>query len=99
MEKYHNCQYCIVYRNNGVCTQETCVITIIEKQRRFFVDNLMLGVQLANVLTRWSSHPQGKREARCKISSDVGKQCFFTRNDQRGHLIFTQGLLPRIRLV
>ena len=29
----------------------------IEKQRRFFVDNLMLGVQLADVSTRCSSHP------------------------------------------
>ena len=33
---------------------------IIEKQRRFFVDNLMLSVQLADVSTRCSSHPQGK---------------------------------------
>ena len=32
----------------------------VEKQRRFFVDNLMLGVQLADVSTRCSSHPQGK---------------------------------------
>ena len=30
------------------------------KQRRFFVDNLMLGIQLADVLTRCSSHLQGK---------------------------------------
>ena len=27
---------------------------------RLFVDSLMLGVQLADVSTRWSSHPQGK---------------------------------------
>ena len=32
-----------------------------------FVDNLMLGVQLADVSTRCSSHPQGKSEARCEI--------------------------------
>ena len=31
----------------------------VEKQRRFFVDNLMLGVQLADISTRCSSHPQG----------------------------------------
>ena len=35
----------------------------LENQRRFLVDNLMLGVQLAN---RCSSHCQGKSEARCE---------------------------------
>ena len=29
---------------------------VVEKQRRFSVDNLMLGVQLADVSTRCSSH-------------------------------------------
>ena len=38
----------------------------IEKKRRFFVDNLKFGVQLADVLTRCSSHPQGISEARCE---------------------------------
>ena len=41
----------------------------VEKQQRFFVDNLMLGVQLADVSTRCSSHPQGKSEARCEMMS------------------------------
>ena len=40
--------------------------TPILKQRRFFVDNLMLGVQLADVSTRCSNHPQGKSETRCE---------------------------------
>ena len=31
-----------------------------------FVDILILGVQLADVLTRCSSYPQGKSEVRCK---------------------------------
>ena len=35
-----------------------------------FVDNLMLGVQLADVSTRCSSHPQGKSEARCEIDGN-----------------------------
>ena len=43
------------------------VVVAVEKQRRFFVDNLMLGVQLADVSTRCSSHPQGKSEARCEM--------------------------------
>ena len=34
----------------------------LEEQRRFFVDNLMFGVQLADVSTRCSSHLQGKGE-------------------------------------
>ena len=42
------------------------VAVAVDKQQRFFVDNLMLGVQLANVSTRCSSHPQGKSEARCE---------------------------------
>ena len=47
----------------------------LEKQRRFFVDNLMLGVQLADVLTRCSSHPQGKSALRMTRASsrNVGK--------------------------
>ena len=32
----------------------------VGKQRRFFVDNLMPSVQLANISTRCSSYPQGK---------------------------------------
>ena len=36
-----------------------------------FVDNLMLGVQLADVSTRCSSHPQGKSEARCEIDGNL----------------------------
>ena len=35
-----------------------------KKQRRFFVDNLMFGIQLADVGIRCSSHPQGISEAR-----------------------------------
>ena len=30
------------------------------RKRRFSVDNLVIGVQLADVSTRCSSHPQGK---------------------------------------
>ena len=36
------------------------------KHRKFFVGNLMFGVQLANVSTRCFGHPQGKSEARCR---------------------------------
>ena len=36
----------------------------VEKQRRYSVNNLKFGVQLADVLTRWSSHPQGISEGR-----------------------------------
>ena len=36
-----------------------------------FVDNLMLGVQLADVSIRCSSHPQGKSEARCEIDGNL----------------------------
>ena len=39
---------------------------ILQKQQRFFVDNLMLGVQLIDISTRCSSHPQGKR---CTLST------------------------------
>ena len=42
------------------------VAVAVEKQQRFFVDKLMLGVQLANISTRCCSHPQGKSEVRCK---------------------------------
>ena len=42
------------------------VAVAVNKQQRFFVDNLMFGVQLADILTRCSSHPQGKSEARCE---------------------------------
>ena len=43
-------------------------ITIHEtiKKRRFSVDNLVIGVKLADVSTRCSSHLQGKGEARCE---------------------------------
>ena len=37
----------------------------VEKQRRFFVDNLTFGV-LAKILIRCSSHPQGESEVRCE---------------------------------
>ena len=47
------------------------VAVAVEKQRRFFVDNLMLGVQLADVSTRCSSHPQGKSEARCENDGNL----------------------------
>ena len=36
-----------------------------------FVDNLMLGVQLADISTRCSSHPQGKSEARCENDGNL----------------------------
>ena len=36
-----------------------------------FVDNLMLGVQVADVSTRCSSHPQGKSEARCENDGNL----------------------------
>ena len=38
---------------------------IVQKQRRFFEDNLMFCVQLVDVSTKCSSHSQGKSEARC----------------------------------
>ena len=47
------------------------VAVAVEKQRRFFVDNLMLGVQVADVSTRCSSHPQGKSEARCENDGNL----------------------------
>ena len=47
------------------------VAVAVEKQQRFFVDNLMLGVQLADVSTRCSSHPQGKSEARCENDGNL----------------------------
>ena len=43
----------------------------LQKQQRFFVDNLMFDVQLADVSTRCSSHPQGKSEARCENDGDL----------------------------
>ena len=51
---------------NNIEVTSFSVAVAVEKQRRFFVDNLMLGVQLADVSTRCSSHPQGKSEARCE---------------------------------
>ena len=36
------------------------------RKRRFSVDNLVIGVQLADVSTRCSSHLQGKGEVRCE---------------------------------
>ena len=47
------------------------VAVAVEKQQRFFVDNLMLGVQLADVLTRCSSHPQGKSETKCENDGNL----------------------------
>ena len=40
-------------------------VSALWKQQRFFVDNLMLSIQLADVSSRCSSHPRGKSEARC----------------------------------
>ena len=37
----------------------------------------MLGVQLADVSTRCSSHPQGKSEARCEIDGNFFYFLFF----------------------
>ena len=53
------------------------------KQRRFFVDNLLLSVQLAKVSTRCSSHLQGVVEtsASCTLSiklSTKNLHCFYT---------------------
>ena len=45
------------------------IALVLYKQRRFFVDNLMFGVQFANVSTRCSSHPQGVSEARGESAS------------------------------
>ena len=55
----------------NLCIEVTSfsVAVAVEKQWRFFVDNLMLGVQLANVSTRCSSHPQGKRALRMNRAS------------------------------
>ena len=46
------------------------VAVAVEKQQRFFVDNLMLSVQLS---TRCSSHPQGKKRMTRASSRNVGK--------------------------
>ena len=53
--KWLNIMMSVMYRNN----------------EDSFVDNLMLGVQLADVSTRCSSHPQGKSEARCEIDGNL----------------------------
>ena len=42
------------------------VAVAVDKKLRFSVDYLVIGVQLADVLTRCSSHRQGKGEARCE---------------------------------
>ena len=41
-------------------------VSMMIRKRRFSVDNLVIGVQLADVSTRCSSHLQGKGEARCE---------------------------------
>ena len=52
-----------------VCSEVTSfsVAVAVWKQQRFIVDNLIFGVQLADILTRCSSHSQGKNEARCEM--------------------------------
>ena len=37
------------------------------EQRRFFVDNLITSVKLADISTRCSSHPHSKSEVRCEF--------------------------------
>ena len=38
---------------------------------KILMDNLMLGVELANVLTRCFSHPRGKSEVRCENDGNL----------------------------
>ena len=62
--------------NNATSTYNIVVTSFsvavaVEKQRRSFVDNLMLSVQLADVSTRCCSHPQGKSKARCKDDDNI----------------------------
>ena len=47
------------------------ILKLYRNNEDSFVDNLMLGVQLADVSTRCSSHPQGKSEARCEIDGNL----------------------------
>ena len=47
------------------------VAVAVENNEDSFVDNLMLGVQLADVLTRCSSHLQGKSEVRCENDGNL----------------------------
>ena len=47
------------------------ILKLCRNNEDSFVDNLMLGVQLADVSTRCSSHPQGKSEARCEIDGNL----------------------------
>ena len=52
------------------CTIGLTSFILYRNNEDSFVDNLMLGVQLADVSTRCSSHPQGKSEARCEIDGN-----------------------------
>ena len=60
-----------IKKRYGLRVSEEMFMNVIWKQRRFFVDNLMLDVQLANILTRCSSHPQGKSEIRCENDQSI----------------------------
>ena len=63
--------YCDSSKAKHFNTIATVVIKMYRNNEDSFVDNLMLGVQLADVSTRCSSHPQGKSEARCEIDGNL----------------------------
>ena len=54
-----------------LCYKVYLNLSLYRNNEDSFVDNLMLGVQLADVSTRCSSHPQGKSEARCEIDGNL----------------------------
>ena len=54
------------YIHSGIMFVSAFKTQIKIRKRRFSVDNLVIGVQLADVSTRCSSHLQGKVEARCE---------------------------------
>ena len=58
-------------KTNVLKVQMAHYLELYRNNEDSFVDNLMLGVQLADVSTRCSSHPQGKSEARCEIDGNL----------------------------
>ena len=59
----------VQYRKQGA--RQTRQYGLYRNNEDSFMDNLMLDVQLADISTRCSSHPQGKNEARCKNDSNL----------------------------
>ena len=46
------------------------VLHLEKKKQRFSVNNLMIGIQLADIFTRCSSHRWGKSEARWQTTTE-----------------------------